>query len=265
MAKKETYRHRNRDIVPGSQGVQGKRPEQVIIPDETRLAFETGRVLLIDKPLHWTSFDVVRKLRNILRIKKIGHAGTLDPLATGLLIVCTGKFTKRINEFMQQEKEYTGHFVLGAVTPTYDLESEPVNHSDISGITEAQVKAATAAFTGLISQHPPVYSAIKKDGVPLYELARRGDDVKTEPRAVTIHSFDITSVEFPVVKFRVVCSTGTYIRSLANDFGAALGCGAYLGSLRRTCIGDSKVSDAVTLDGLVSSLTEGKNLSGMNE
>lgn len=210
--------------------------------------YEEGRVLLIDKPLEWTSFDVVNKLRNQLRIKKVGHAGTLDPLATGLLIVCTGKFTKRINEYMAKEKEYTGSFTLGAVTPTYDLESEPVEFKPTDHLTAAQLHEATLPFTGNILQIPPAHSAIKVNGKRVYELARQGKEVKLEPRPVTIHSFEITAVQLPVVQFRVVCSTGTYIRSLAHDFGQALGTGAYLSSLCRTRIGEMQLSDAISMD-----------------
>jgi tRNA pseudouridine55 synthase len=207
-----------------------------------------GKVILIDKPLHWTSFDVVKKLRSVLQIKKIGHAGTLDPLATGLLIVCTGKFTKKINEYMSQQKEYTGHITLGAVTPTYDLESEPEQMKDCSAVTVDQILEATQQFTGDIKQFPPVFSAIKKDGVALYELARRGVEVELKARDVNIAAFSITSIKMPVVAFKVRCSTGTYIRSLANDFGKALGCGGFLSSLRRTAIGDFKVEDAVDME-----------------
>lgn len=209
-------------------------------------SFAEGRVLLINKPLHWTSFDAVRKIRNLIKIKKVGHAGTLDPLATGLLIVCTGKFTKKINEYMAKEKEYTGSFTLGATTPTYDLESEPVNFQPLEGITEEKIKAATSSFTGEIMQVPPAHSAIKIDGKRVYELARKGVEVKIEPRKVTIHEFEITAIDLPVVNFRVVCSTGTYIRSLANDFGAALGCGGYLSSLCRTRIGEFTIDKAIT-------------------
>jgi tRNA pseudouridine55 synthase len=212
--------------------------------------YEDGQVLLINKPYEWTSFDIIRKLRYILKIKKIGHAGTLDPLATGLLIVCTGKFTKRINDFMAQEKEYTGTITLGAVTPTFDLESEPVNNKDVSAITPDQIHAATAAFTGHILQVPPMHSAIKKDGKRVYELARRGETIELEPRKLFIKSFEITRIDMPVCSFKVVCSTGTYIRSLANDFGAALGCGGYLSSLCRTAIGGFRLEDALTMDQL---------------
>jgi tRNA pseudouridine55 synthase len=210
--------------------------------------YETGQVLLINKPLHWTSADVVRKIRNTIKIKKVGHAGTLDPLATGLLILCTGKFTKRINEFMSQEKEYTGSFTLGAVTPTYDLESEPENLQDVSGLNADQINNATAQFTGDIYQIPPIYSAIKKNGQRAYALARRGEKVELQPRKISIRLFEITAIEMPKVNFRVVCSTGTYIRSLANDFGKALGCGGYLSSLCRTRIGDFTLAESTTLE-----------------
>ncbi len=210
--------------------------------------FSEGRVLLFDKPLHWTSFDLVRKVRNLIRIKKVGHAGTLDPLATGLLIVCTGKFTKKINEYMGMPKTYTGTFTLGSTTPTYDLESEPVNFKDTSHLTEENIYAATAQFTGDILQMPPQHSAIKKDGKPLYLSARKGIEVKVDPRPVTIYFFDVTKIEMPVVHFTVVCSTGTYIRSLANDFGEALGVGGYMSSLRRTKIGDFSVDEALSIE-----------------
>jgi tRNA pseudouridine55 synthase len=209
--------------------------------------FEEGQVLLINKPLRWTSFDAVRKIRNLIRIKKVGHAGTLDPLATGLLIICTGKFTKKINEYMAKEKEYTGSFTLGATTPTYDLESEPQNFQSTEQLTEAQIHQATAQFTGEVLQVPPAHSAIKLEGKRVYELARQGKEVKLEPRKITISEFAITSINGQVVEFRVVCSTGTYIRSLANDFGKALGCGAYLSSLCRTRIGEHRLEDAMTM------------------
>ena len=204
--------------------------------------------MLIDKPLEWTSYDVIRKLRKIINIKKIGHAGTLDPLASGLLIVCTGKFTKKISEYMAQEKEYTGTITLGAVTPTYDRESEPVEIKSTEGITEEMIKEKTKEFTGEILQTPPIHSAIKQNGKPVYLLARKGIDVILEPRKITIKEFEITNVEMPVISFKVVCTTGTYIRSLANDFGLALGCGGYLSQLRRTRIGNFNVKDAMTME-----------------
>ncbi|HVI47442.1 MAG TPA: tRNA pseudouridine(55) synthase TruB [Chitinophaga sp.] len=219
-----------------------------------KVNYQEGAVILINKPLTWTSFDVVRKIRNLTKAK-IGHAGTLDPLATGLLICCTGKMTKKINEYQAQEKEYTGTFTLGATTPTFDKESEPENFKDISGIDEATLKAATAAFTGEIMQLPPIHSAIKQNGKPIYLLARKGVDVKVEPRKIVINEFEITKIELPVVHFRVVCSTGTYIRSLANDYGAALGCGAYLSSLCRTRIGEFRLEDAEDMDHFIASNT----------
>jgi tRNA pseudouridine55 synthase len=207
-----------------------------------------GRVLLINKPLEWTSFDVVNKLRYRLKTKKIGHAGTLDPLATGLLIICTGKMTKRINEFQAQEKEYTGKFVLGQSTPSHDLETEVSEPQDISFIRENHIQEAVKKFIGSIQQVPPMHSAIKVDGKRAYKLARKGKEVELKPREVFIREFEITSAEKPVVGFRVVCSKGTYIRSLARDFGQALGTVAYLSELCRTRIGAFKLTDALTID-----------------
>lgn len=203
---------------------------------------------MIDKPLRWTSFDAVQKIRNLTRAKKVGHAGTLDPLATGLLIICTGKFTKRINEFMAQEKEYTGTITLGATTPTYDLESEPQNLRDVDHLTPEQIQEATRPFTGRIHQIPPAHSAIKQGGKRVYEAARKGEEVVMEPRPVTINEFSLIRIELPAVEFKVVCSTGTYIRSLANDFGAALGVGGYLSSLCRTRIGEFVLKGALTVE-----------------
>jgi tRNA pseudouridine55 synthase len=210
--------------------------------------FENGAILLLDKPLTWTSFDVVRKVRNTLKIKKIGHAGTLDPLATGLLILCTGKFTKKIEQIQAQEKEYTGTFTLGQTTPSYDLETD-INHTcDYSHLSTEAIQAATQPFLGKIEQIPPIYSAVKIDGQRAYKLARRGEEAEIKPKIIEIKAFDLTAIAGPVVSFRVVCSKGTYIRSLARDFGQALGCGAHLSSLRRTRIGDYQVSDALTLE-----------------
>jgi tRNA pseudouridine55 synthase len=209
-------------------------------------SFLEGQVILLNKPLRWTSFDAVKKVRILTGVSKVGHAGTLDPLATGLLIICTGKFTKKITEYMGMEKEYTGSITLGASTPTFDLESAPENIKPVENITNEKLIAATKNFIGNIMQVPPIHSAIKKDGKKLYELARKGKEVIAEPRPVTINVFELTKIELPVVHFRVVCSTGTYIRSLANDFGAALGCGGYLSSLCRTKIGRFSVADAYT-------------------
>ena len=221
-----------------------------------------GKTILIDKPLEWTSFDVVRKIRNITRIVKVGHAGTLDPLASGLLIVCTGKFTKKINEYMGMEKEYTGTFTLGAITPTYDLESEPTQFCSIDHLTAEQIEASTNEFKGLIMQIPPIHSAIKQEGKPVYLAARKGIDVVLEPRPITIYSFDIEKIELPIVHFRVVCSTGTYIRSLANDFGKALGVGGYMSSLRRTRIGHFNVDQALSMDAFEKEIEALKSLEG---
>lgn len=221
-----------------------------------------GQVILIDKPLHWTSFDVVRKIRNLTRVIKVGHAGTLDPLATGLLIVCTGKFTKQINAYMGMEKTYIGTFTLGAVTPTYDLESEPTNFCNIAHLTTEQIHAATDLFKGPIMQVPPIHSAIKQAGKPVYLAARKGVDVVLEPRPVTIHSFDIIKIEGPIVHFQVVCSTGTYIRSLAHDFGKALGVGAYMSSLRRTKIGSFDANNALEMQAFEQQILALTNLEG---
>lgn len=203
-----------------------------------------GGVILVDKPYKWTSFDAISKIRRMLHVK-IGHCGTLDPLATGLLICCTGKFTKKITEYQKLPKEYTGIIHLGATTPTYDLESEPENFLPYEHLAEEQIYAAAQSFTGELQQTPPIHSAIKKDGKRAYELARAGKEIKLEPRTITISAFEITAINLPEVHFRVACSTGTYIRSLANDFGAALGCGGYLQELRRTKIGTFNVSEAL--------------------
>ncbi len=210
--------------------------------------FEQGQVLLINKPIEWTSFDVVRKIRGMVRIRKVGHAGTLDPLATGLLILCTGKFTKRINEYMSQEKEYTGTITLGATTPTYDLESKPQDFKPFEHIIPADAERATKKFIGEILQVPPAHSAIKKDGKRVYELARKGIEVELEPRRIVIREFEITSFQLPVIGFKVVCSTGTYIRSLADDFGKELGCGGYLSSLCRTRIGSFTIEQSMNME-----------------
>ncbi|MBX9732766.1 MAG: tRNA pseudouridine(55) synthase TruB [Chitinophagaceae bacterium] len=216
--------------------------------DPALQSFLEGEVILIDKPLGWTSFDVVRKIRNLTKVVKVGHAGTLDPLATGLLIVCTGKFTKKINEYMGMPKIYTGTFTIGATTPTYDLESAPADFRSIDAITETQIQEATQQFIGDILQVPPAHSAIKRDGKPVYLAARKGENIVLEPRPVSIYDFTITNIQLPVLHFSVRCSTGTYIRSLAHDYGAALGCGGYMSSLRRTNIGSFDVEDAFSID-----------------
>ena len=222
--------------------------------------FQEGKVLLIDKPLHWTSFQVVNKLRweirRSLKIKKIkvGHAGTLDPLATGLLVICTGKMTKNIDSFQAQIKEYTGTFVLGSTTPSYDLETETDQTYPTEHLTDELIRNATQQFIGEIAQFPPVFSALKKDGKRLYEYARAGETVDIPSRQVHISSFEITRIENLEVDFKVVCSKGTYIRSLANDFGKALDTGAHLATLRRTKIGDFDVDSAVSIENFITAL-----------
>lgn len=221
--------------------------------------FLDGQMILLDKPLQWTSFDAVKKVRILTGVSKVGHAGTLDPLATGLLIVCTGPFTKKINGYMAQQKEYTGSITLGATTPTYDLESSPENFKDVDRITSAMIQEATQPFLGEIFQTPPIHSAIKKDGKPAYLAARKGEAIELSPRKITIYNFDITRIDLPKVYFRVVCSTGTYIRTLANDFGAALGVGGHLSSLRRTKIGEYTVEDALSMPDFESAVHALKN------
>ena len=213
--------------------------------------FEEGQVLLIDKPREWTSFDVVKKIRNTIRIKKVGHAGTLDPLATGLLIVCTGKFTKRIDTYQAQEKEYTGTIVIGKTTASFDLETEIVEVGDVSHITTEDIKNAAQQLTGELQQIPPMFSAVKIDGKRAYLYARKDQEVEMKPRAITVNVFEITRVELPEIDFRIVCSKGTYIRSLARDLGELLNTGAYLSALRRTRIGEFTVDNAQSLEQFV--------------
>jgi tRNA pseudouridine55 synthase len=213
--------------------------------------YKNGQVILIDKPSEWTSFQVVNKLRWAIRRKyklkkiKVGHAGTLDPLATGLLIICTGKFTKTIDTIQAERKEYTGTITLGATTPSYDLETEINQTFQTTNINDADIYKTTKLFLGEIEQTPPLYSAIKKDGVRLYELARKGESTIIKSRKITIYEFEITKIDMPNICFRVICSKGTYLRSLANDFGIALNIGAHLSALRRTKSGVYKVEDAI--------------------
>ena len=209
---------------------------------------DPGRILLINKPLHWTSFDVVNKLRYTLKIKKIGHAGTLDPLATGLLIICAGKMTKRIEEFMGQEKEYTGKMIIGQTTLSHDLETPVSEQKDISSITEELIQEATRHFIGNIRQLPPQHSAIRIKGKRAYEFAREGKEITLAPREVTVSAFDIEQIKLPEISFRIVCSKGTYIRSLVRDFGNHLQVGAYMSALCRTRIGDFRLEDAIAPD-----------------
>ena len=217
------------------------------------LDFQTGEMILIDKELNWTSFDVVSKLRNSIKKKlnikkiKVGHAGTLDPLATGLLIICTGKMTKRINEFAGLNKTYIGKITIGSTTPSYDLETKPNVYYPTEHINKNLIIETAKKFVGKIDQKPPVFSAVKKDGVRLYKLARKGVKVEVEKREIIIHDFLISSINFPEVEFSLTCSKGTYIRSLAHDFGKELGSGAHLSELRRTSIGDYTVDKSLKL------------------
>ena len=228
--------------------------------------YQNGQIILIDKPLQWTSFQAVNKMKYALINKaglpkkfKIGHAGTLDPLATGLLIVCTGKFTKRITEIQSQVKEYTGTFHIGATTPSYDLETEIDQNFPISHIDEVLIQEAVKQFLGEIDQKPPIYSAIKKDGIRLYEHARAGESIEIAFRKTTIYEFEITRIALPEIDFRVVCSKGTYIRSLAFDFGKALNSGAHLTALRRTKIGEYDVKNALDVTVFEESLLKNKS------
>jgi tRNA pseudouridine55 synthase len=225
--------------------------------------YKNGQVLLIDKPLTWTSFQVVNKLRweirqrfNIKKIK-VGHAGTLDPLATGLLIICTGKQTKQIDSYQGQVKEYTGTFTLGGTTPSYDLETAVDETFATTHISEELLHKTTEQFTGEIQQKPPIFSAIKKDGKRLYELARKGETTEIKERTVTVSKFEITKINLPEVAFRIICSKGTYIRSIAFDFGKALNSGAHLSALRRTKIGDFSVDNALSVEQFIEKLKVG--------
>lgn len=214
-------------------------------------SLQTGSMILMDKPYGWTSFDVVRKLRGTLKIKKIGHAGTLDPLATGLLILCTGKKTKELEGFQSMEKEYQGTLVLGKTTPSVDLETKFDSEKDTSHLTCDQVVAASRGFLGSTQQIPPSYSAIKVDGQRVYKKARKGETVILKPRTVEIKAFEILSCNLPEITFKVVCSKGTYIRSLVRDLGEQLKTGAYLAQLARTRIGPYTISEAYSVDDFV--------------
>jgi len=220
---------------------------------ETAQDFLDGQILLINKPLGWTSFDVVKKIKNLIRTKyslkklKVGHAGTLDPLANGLLIVCTGRFTKKISELQGQEKIYTGNITLGGTTPSYDLETEIDTKFETNHISESLIKETTIQFIGEIDQKPPIFSALKRGGERLYKKARRGEIFEIEARKVSVHSFDIKSIEMPKVSFEITCNKGTYIRSIAHDFGTALNSGAHLSKLCRTAIGSYQLTNALDL------------------
>jgi tRNA pseudouridine55 synthase len=229
--------------------------------------YQEGQILLIDKPLKWSSFQAVNKLKFglIKELKlpkkfKIGHAGTLDPLASGLLLICTGKFTKRIEELQGQAKEYTGTITVGATTPSYDLETEIYAKFPTEHITEALIYETLPQFIGEIDQKPPVFSAIKKDGKRLYESARAGIEVEIKTRKVTVSEFEITRIALPEIDFRIVCSKGTYIRSIAYDFGLALHSGGHLTALRRTKIGDYSVENATEPEAFIEGLQQSPSL-----
>ena len=232
--------------------------------------FLEGQLLLIDKPMGWSSFQAVNKLKWAIRKKfqlkkiKIGHAGTLDPLATGLLLICTGKFTKKINDLQGQVKEYTGTITLGATTPSFDLETEVDQTFPIDHISDTLIQETTTGFIGEVEQVPPVFSALKKDGKRLYEYAREGKEVEIKKRQVTISDFEITQINLPEIEFRVVCSKGTYIRSLAHDFGKALQSGGHLSTLRRTKIGDYNVDIATDPNDFADMLLDQGDSSGLN-
>ena len=227
--------------------------------DYSKLDFKTGEVLLIDKPHSWTSFKVVNKIRRAVNVRRVGHAGTLDPNATGLLILCTGKKTKEIYKYQDSNKTYSGIITLGLTSPSMDTETETKAHTLPEKLDEEQINNARDQFIGEIAQIPPMYSALKVDGQKLYKLARKGKTVKREPRRVTIYSFDILKIDLPDIHFEISCSKGTYIRVIANDFGEKLGCGGILSKLRRTKIGEYSVNDALEVDEFLKGI-EGKNL-----
>jgi tRNA pseudouridine55 synthase len=222
--------------------------------DLTNTDWKEGAMLLVDKPLTWTSFQAGNKIKWLLNRAKIGHSGTLDPLATGLLVFCTGKWTKKLTDMIGLSKEYTGTITIGSTTASFDLESVTENHQDISHISKEDIMALLPKFTGPISQLPPIFSAIKQNGQPIYHAARKGEEVIVQPRFVTIHEFEILNIDLPNIDFRIACSSGTYIRSIANDFGAGLGVGGHLSSLRRTKIGDYSIENAWDMDEIVAIL-----------
>ncbi len=224
--------------------------------ERARFHFQEGEVLLIDKPKGMTSFDVVKKVRSHVDAKKVGHAGTLDPMATGLLVICTGRATKTIDQYKDLAKEYTGTITLGAVTPSYDAETEVSETYEVSTIDQDAIFHAAEQLTGAIQQLPPAYSAVKVGGERSYKKARRGEDVQPQPRDVVVHTFEITGVALPYVHFRIECSKGTYIRTLAYDLGRLLDNGGYLSALRRTKIGSLTIEDAWPLDDLIGTIQE---------
>ena len=220
--------------------------------------YNNGQTLLVDKDLDWTSFDVVKKIKNIIKCKKVGHAGTLDPLATGLLIICTGKNTKKINDIQNQDKVYTGEFILGKSTPSHDLETEFNSQQDIKNITSDRIEEVSKRFIGEQLQRPPKFSAVKVNGKRAYEYARDNEEVKIKEKNINIYEFKITEFNLPNISFKISCTKGTYIRSIARDFGEKLGCGAVLSKLRRTEIGNYNVEDAFKVNNLADKLKKEK-------
>jgi len=220
------------------------------VKDFSKIDFQNGEVILVDKPFKWTSFDVVNKIRRSLNVKKVGHSGTLDPLATGLLIVCTGKKTKELNNYQGLNKTYTGTMTLGIKTNSMDLDTEIIEKVDVPDFSEDELLKIRDRFLGEIEQIPPMFSALKKNGKPLYKLARKGKTVEREARKVTVHKFELKKITLPEIEFEIECSKGTYIRVIANDFGEALGCGAVISSLRRTRIGEFSIDDAINVEKL---------------
>jgi len=220
--------------------------------------YNNGQTLLVDKDLDWTSFDVVKKIKNIIKCKKVGHAGTLDPLATGLLIICTGKNTKKINDIQNQDKVYTGEFILGKSTPSHDLETEFNSQKDIKNITSDRIEEVSKRFVGEQLQRPPKFSAVKVNGKRAYEYARDNEEVKIKEKNINIYEFKITEFNLPNISFKISCTKGTYIRSIARDFGEKLGCGAVLSKLRRTEIGNYNVEDAFKVNDLADKLKKEK-------
>ena len=220
--------------------------------------YNNGQTLLVDKDLDWTSFDVVKKIKNIIKCKKVGHAGTLDPLATGLLIICTGKNTKKINDIQNQDKVYSGEFILGKSTPSHDLETEFNSQKDIKNITSDRIEEVSKRFVGEQLQRPPKFSAVKVNGKREYEYARDNEEVKIKEKNINIYEFKITEFNLPNISFKISCTKGTYIRSIARDFGEKLGCGAVLSKLRRTEIGNYNVEDAFKVNNLADKLKKEK-------
>ena len=220
--------------------------------------YNEGQTLLIDKDLEWTSFDVVKKIKFLIKCKKVGHAGTLDPLATGLLILCTGKNTKKINDIQNQNKEYTGEFTLGKTTPSHDLETEFIESNDLDSLTEEKINNLRKNFIGEQFQRPPRFSAVKVKGKRAYEFARKNENIEIKEKKINIHEFKISEINLPNISFMISCTKGTYIRSIARDFGKALGCGAVLTKLRRTKIGEFDVKDAFKIDDFVNKINKEK-------